>query len=602
MLFCGCLMAGWLQPLHAQKILTVVPMKTETDSGLSVREAELVFVTQRNDLKVESSHPDLDGVYDPEFINTGFYKYVIHLRLQSDNGEWAPNRVYKIWQMNTEKNITIRKNFKGGRRYYYTINHVDYFIRADEITALGERGDSLPAGEACLELRSKLKLDIFMDRGIRRIKKRLLPSGLNGYTVMLMADSLSEVSQLEVRASGSNSCMIPAFLRQGEKKMFDIVADSSYEPGRRLDAVEPDPIVRQLVEFVVEPEKAILRFDGQPLAVRNGKADTVVTEIGLYPYHLSCDSYCPMSGFLRVDSLNGKEVKRIRLCLVSDSVPEEKAMGDTMAKVADSQAVALHPSSEGAKKTVPLSLIRDADTVIIRDSFPLPLSAAKGKLFLSGNNVRDLVGVYRNDSLCLSCMLPAVLYMEEGTYSVQAKKTRKYDAAIYTDLTVRKDSTTALHIHQKRVSFFFTEALAGMDPGREWTGGCAMGMLHRHVGWRISAVSNFNFNDQWDASIHESGEVRTDETLFMMATAGFCFHLFKPVYLTLSGGYGIWRQFAGMDGTRTLLLDRTLEGVTAESGLMVAMGSHLTVSASVYTMSFNSLDYIGGQFGLGVCF
>ncbi len=227
---------------------------------------------------------------------------------------------------------------------------------------------------------------------------------------------------------------------------------------------------------------------------------------------------------------------------------------------------------------------------------PVPLI---GFLQMDGKCRHAEVDVYRNDSLCFTQKLPVFLPLEVDSYSLVAKKNRNYNEKTFDNILISDSDTFKMFIDQEKVFHFFVEPLVSYDYSGDWAFGCSIGYLHRHLGCKVSCVSNFNFDFQSDKQIPDI-DVAPEETAFLMSSLGIYFHVFKDFYLMIAGGYGEKKRYANINGYKCELEKNSYNGPVLEAGMLFSLGSYCLFSLSIYNIGFSSSDFTGFQMGIGL--
>ena len=670
-------------------------------------EAEIRFISERNDLEIQSNTPRLD-IIDKQPSNRfedDRYMYVVHARLRSEYGEWHSKRTFEI----RIKGFAYGKYvgvIESGMRYDIDITNIpdyrllcyeNYYEKARLVpskvpsevkTAVSNNLNPL----ALVNFYSQVELAFNeTDKGIVGIVCDINDplENIYKYRVYLLPDSLDMNGTIYY--TDKTGVGLQAY-KTGIKKYESIFLSVDKKSNTsNSDESTPVTLKRRILKISRYPEQALVLLNGSlPIEDREGIATFELREPGFYTYKVACANYNSISdtlkimnmddeipivsvslqpsfGTLKVEGLANDTDQAVvylddeRKCVISYNQPYTDGfvssgmhnvkvvnplymLYDTTINMVQGQVVELHPvwkanhmhlslscpdkdasiwlnerkmggniwngnlplgcyrveTRKDGCQTMAKDLFFDLPDATLSLSLPSPIPFI-GYIYMKGNNRKAKVDVYRGDSLCFTCKLPTLLPLEVDAYSFVAKKSMNYNSQKKEGVGIRKGDTIQLDFKQVKVRSFFIEALGSMDYSGNYSGGCAIGFLHRNIGWRVSCVSDFNF--EYNSGAFISGkDVDPTESAFMMAALGLVIHFSHGCYLMVSGGYGLKKQFADVDGVRTELTDISCEGVALEGGLIFSLGSHMICSLSAYNIGFHNADFSGFQLGLGFRF
>lgn len=678
---------------------------TVKNTELSDDEAEIRFISERNDLEIQSNTPGLD-IIDKQPSNRfedDRYMYVVHARLRSEYGEWHRKRTFeiKIKGFAYGKYVGV---IESGMRYDIEITNIpDYRLLWYEYEKSRLVPSKVPPEVqtavsnnlyplAMIHFHSQVELAFDeTDNGIVGIVCDMNDplANIYNYRVYLLPDSLDMNGTIYFTdKTGVGIQDVKTGIKKQESLFFSVEKKGNTS---NSDETIPLTLKRRYVKISRNPEQALVLLNGSlPIEDREGIATFELREPGFYTYKVVCANYNSISDTLKITNMDDEipvvsvtlqpsfgtlkveglandtdqavvYLDEARKCVISYNQPYTDGfvssglhnikvvnplymLYDTTINMVQGQVVELHPVWKANymhlslscpdkdasiwlnerkmggnywSGNLPLGCYRvetrkDGCQTMAKDLFfdmpdatlslPLPSPIPfVGYIYMKGNNRKAKVDVYRGDSLCFTCKLPALLPLEVDAYSFVAKKSMNYNAQKQDNVTIRKSDTIQLDFKQVKVRSFFIEALGSLDRSVYYGGGCAIGFLHRHVGWKVSCVSDFIFDYDGDAVI-SGKDVNPTETAFLMAAFDLVIHLSHGCYLSVGGGYGLKKQFADVDGVRTELTDLSCEGVALKGGLFFTLGSHMICSLSAYSIGFHNADFPGLQLGLGFRF
>lgn len=270
-------------------------LKSMQLSSMGSTEAEVVFVSNRNDLVIGALSIDKADV-QPQPSN-GMYEYRVHLSLKSSNGDWHRDRTFNVGIKNTSIIERFKKkSIEGGRSIRVeaiVVEHPIAMIERTQPNAL-----HINAAEACVVFQSLLLLDIKASyANMATVTTTTSQGGLNEYQVVLKLSQLREGARLLVSAKDGSSNVLEldvSGLQKREKRTYEIMVQSLGEN------IRPVSLKQQYVAIRVEPKSSIVTFDGELLPLTDGTTSKLVP-FGTYNYRVECANYYAQSGQVTVN-------------------------------------------------------------------------------------------------------------------------------------------------------------------------------------------------------------------------------------------------------------------------------------------------------------
>ena len=145
----------------AQSTIRVVEDVNRTKTVSLRGKAEAVFVSNNENLFIETSRPSLDAKQKARRNTSGLWEYTIELQLQTNDG-LAKERTFTITQSGSANKTTFRKgNFEANKRYYFRVEAVKKPIFLVDNTQPTDV--HLKNGEAVVEVNSMLDVKIMVN-------------------------------------------------------------------------------------------------------------------------------------------------------------------------------------------------------------------------------------------------------------------------------------------------------------------------------------------------------------------------------------------------------------------------------------------------------
>ena len=146
---------------QAQSTIRVVEDANRSREVSLKGKAEAVFVSNNENLFIETSRPSLDNRHKVRKNASGLWEYTIELQLQTNEGP-ASDRTFTITQSGSANKTTFRKgNFEANKRYYFRVEAVKNPIFLVDNTQPTDV--HLKNGEAVIEINSMMEVNIDVD-------------------------------------------------------------------------------------------------------------------------------------------------------------------------------------------------------------------------------------------------------------------------------------------------------------------------------------------------------------------------------------------------------------------------------------------------------
>ena len=143
--------------IYGQSIIINEDMKQRRQVSINGK-VEVVFLSQENNLYIETSRPSLDEKKLPVKNNYGKWEYVVVLQLQSSEGT-VNGRTFTITQSGSTDMATYsKKNFVADNRYYFIVETIKNPIFLVDKTVPTD--GFFVNGEAAIEINSLVKISI----------------------------------------------------------------------------------------------------------------------------------------------------------------------------------------------------------------------------------------------------------------------------------------------------------------------------------------------------------------------------------------------------------------------------------------------------------
>lgn len=168
--------------LQAQNLIRVVEDANSTQSVALNGKAEAIFVSQSDNLFIETSRPSLDVIKSPKKNLLGMWEYTIELEIQEGT---ASGRTFTITQAGSANKTTFKKGkFAANKRYYFRVEAVKNPIFLVDNTQATDV--HLKNGEAAVEINSIADFEVILDaRSPCRIETNTTQAGYYSKSVIV---------------------------------------------------------------------------------------------------------------------------------------------------------------------------------------------------------------------------------------------------------------------------------------------------------------------------------------------------------------------------------------------------------------------------------
>ena len=206
---------------QAQSTIRVVEDVNRTRSVSLKGKAEAVFVSNSENLFIETSRPSLDTKQKARRNTSGLWEYTIELQLQTNDG-LARERTFTITQSGSANKTTFRKgNFEANKRYYFRVEAVKNPIFLVDNTQPTDV--HLKNGEAAVEINSLLEVEIITDSRLQHhIERNTTQAGYHSQSVIINMKELeqlrSEVQRQQMIYEDLNESLLDRAEHQEEVK------------------------------------------------------------------------------------------------------------------------------------------------------------------------------------------------------------------------------------------------------------------------------------------------------------------------------------------------------------------------------------------------
>lgn len=205
----------------AQSTIRVVEDVNRTKMVSLRGKAEAVFVSNNENLFVETSRPSLDTKQKARKNTLGLWEYTIELQLQTNDG-LAKERTFTITQSGTASKTTFRKGgFEANKRYYFRVEAVKNPIFLVDNTQATDV--HLKNGEAVVEINSLLDIEIVPDSRLScHVESKTTQAGYHSLSVVINMNELEQlrkdVQRLQMIYEDLNESLLDRAEHQKEVK------------------------------------------------------------------------------------------------------------------------------------------------------------------------------------------------------------------------------------------------------------------------------------------------------------------------------------------------------------------------------------------------
>ena len=270
-------------------------------------EAEIRFISERNDLEIQSNTPKLD-IIDKQPSNRfedDKYMYIVHARLRSEYGEWHGKRTFtiKIKGVDYGRYVCV---IESGMGYDIEITNIpDYYLSCGEVYKEDQNLKlSLIPPEVKKIVSNNIsqlsmvqfvsKAELIIDEKEKGVVKMICEKedpweSQYVYTVYLLPDSLDMNGTINVY--DKNGAVLPRIetrIKRAGVKYYEIKKESN----SNTDDLSPQSIIRKYVSIRRSPENALVLLNGSlPFEDREGTATFELREPGFYTYKVACANH-----------------------------------------------------------------------------------------------------------------------------------------------------------------------------------------------------------------------------------------------------------------------------------------------------------------------
>lgn len=177
---------------HAQSLIRVVEDESRTETVSLNGKAEVVFISNNENMFVETSRPSLDKKKSVKKNSAGLWEYTIELQLQTQEGP-ALSRTFTITQSGNANKATFRKgNFLANKRYYFRVETVKNPIFLVDNTQPTDV--HLKNGEAVVEINSIVDIKVNVNPNlVCRVERNYAQAGYYSTTVTIDMAAFNEL-------------------------------------------------------------------------------------------------------------------------------------------------------------------------------------------------------------------------------------------------------------------------------------------------------------------------------------------------------------------------------------------------------------------------
>ena len=292
---------------------------TVKNTELSDDEAEIRFISERNDLEIQSNTPGLD-IIDKQPSNRfedDRYMYVVHARLRSEYGEWHRKRTFeiKIKGFAYGKYVGV---IESGMRYDIEITNIpDYRLLWYEYEKSRLVPSKVPPEVqtavsnnlyplAMIHFHSQVELAFDeTDNGIVGIVCDMNDplANIYNYRVYLLPDSLDMNGTIYFTdKTGVGIQDVKTGIKKQESLFFSVEKKGNTS---NSDETIPLTLKRRYVKISRNPEQALVLLNGSlPIEDREGIATFELREPGFYTYKVVCANYNSISDTLKITNMD----------------------------------------------------------------------------------------------------------------------------------------------------------------------------------------------------------------------------------------------------------------------------------------------------------